>query len=518
MTNAGILSSAGRLTFVTSTQNFSQISSHKNLLFNKSESNTPVIQNFIRTVMKGGPGYTKFGHGRFKMTTSRYSYFWYAFLFGSLAFVLFFDPEKFSTDSSEAMEKMSDMKSMYSRDTVPKAKEIENNTTSEINVEEEKNDEEVVDNKKSKITFRNRKIIQYENRIRQYSTPDKIFRYFATIQVFNEKSNEYEVFMTPSDFLRSITYGAIQPEGLGLDSYNRYDPKMFKLELHLEEDSVFRRLSPKGLISFSDYIFLVTMLSTPTRHFEIAFHMFDIDGNGNIDIGEFEQLQSIIRNQTSFGQRHRDTRMTGSVIKGNSTLNEYFFGRDKVELLPVKKFIDFQEKLQHECIQREFQARELKTRSSDGQKVITDIAFCEMILAYAGFNGSKTKEMLKRIHHIYTEDTKGITLKEYQDFFKVLRSIHDIDTALKFYAIAGASIDKGILKHVAKTVANVDLSDHIINIIFDLFDENGDGKLSRKEFIQVMKKKLSSGLKRPKDTGFIKLLESASACISETFI
>ena len=94
-----------------------------------------------------------------------------------------------------------------------------------------------------------------------------------------------------------------------------------------------------------------------------------------------------------------------------------------------------------------------------------------MILAYAGFNGSKTKEMLKRIHHIYTEDTKGITLKEYQDFFKVLRSIHDIDTALKFYAIAGASIDKGILKHVAKTVANVDLSDHIINIIFDLFDE-----------------------------------------------
>ena len=32
----------------------------------------------------------------------------------------------------------------------------------------------------NKPGFRDRKIIDYENRIRTYSTPDKIFRYFAT--------------------------------------------------------------------------------------------------------------------------------------------------------------------------------------------------------------------------------------------------------------------------------------------------------------------------------------------------
>lgn len=68
--------------------------------------------------------------------------------------------------------------------------------------------------------------MEYENRIRQYSTPDKIFRYFATLKVWNEKLNDYEVFMTPEDFVRSLTYGAKQPEGLGLDSYNRFDPKV----------------------------------------------------------------------------------------------------------------------------------------------------------------------------------------------------------------------------------------------------------------------------------------------------
>ena len=38
---------------------------------------------------------------------------------------------------------------------------------------------------------------------------------------------------------------------------------------------------------------------------------------------------------------------------------------------------------------------------------------------------------------------QGITFEEYLDFFKVLKFINDIDTALVFYHVAGASIDKG---------------------------------------------------------------------------
>ena len=45
--------------------------------------------------------------------------------------------------------------------------------------------------KGGKVGFRNRKIIEYENRIRQYSTPDKIFRYFATYKVTDEKGKNH---------------------------------------------------------------------------------------------------------------------------------------------------------------------------------------------------------------------------------------------------------------------------------------------------------------------------------------
>ena len=72
------------------------------------------------------------------------------------------------------------------------------------------------------------------------------------------------------------------------------------------------------------------------------------------------------------------------------------------------------------------------------------------------------------------------------------------------------------MKHVAKTVANVDLSDHVINVVFVLFDENGDGKLSNKEFVSVMKQRAMRGLEKPKDTGIGKILSAVTKCAKET--
>ena len=53
------------------------------------------------------------------------------------------------------------------------------------------------------------------------------------------------------------------------------------------------------------------------------------------------------------GQRHKDTRMTGSVIKENTALNDYFFGKNRTELLTLQKFLDFQNNLQNEVVKME---------------------------------------------------------------------------------------------------------------------------------------------------------------------
>lgn len=39
---------------------------------------------------------------------------------------------------------------------------------------------------------------------------------------------------------------------------------------------------------------------------------------------------------------------------------------------------------------------------------------------------------------------QGITFEEVENFFTFLKNVNDVDTALSFYHMAGASIDKGM--------------------------------------------------------------------------
>lgn len=67
---------------------------------------------------------------------------------------------------------------------------------------------------------------------------------------------------------------------------------------------------------------------------------------------------------------------------------------------------------------------------------------------------------------------RGISYDDVKAFFQLLDNISDVDTALTFYHMAGASVDRSTLQHVAKTVAGVAISDHVIDVVFELFDEN----------------------------------------------
>ncbi|NWZ68954.1 MICU1 protein, partial [Acrocephalus arundinaceus] len=407
----------------------------------------------------------------------------------------------------------------YAEDSVrhgPRAEEEESSSSSEgrravASGEEEAPPQEGKTKKRS--GFRDRKVMEYENRIRAYSTPDKIFRYFATLKVINEHG-ESEVFMTPQDFVRSITPNEKQPENLGLDQFivKRYDGKKLSQEREkfADEDSIFYALGECGLISFSDYIFLTTVLSTPQRNFEIAFKMFDLNGDGEVDMEEFEQA-SIIRSQTSMGMRHRDRSTTGNTLKTgfNSALTTYFFGADLKGKLTISHFLDFQRKLQHDILKLEFERHD----PVDGR--ITERQFGSMLLAYSGVQSKKLTVMLKQLKKHF-QDGEGLTFEEVENFFTFLKNINDVDTALSFYHMAGASLDKVTMQQVARTVAKVELSDHVCDVVFALFDCDGNGELSNKEFVAIMKQRLMRGLEKPKDMGFTRLMRAMWKCAQET--
>ena len=82
--------------------------------------------------------------------------------------------------SEPEIEKMSD------KGVIDKMKSFLN-IKAEESVEKLEYDKDDDEKRQKKLGFRDRKIIEYENRIRSYSTPDKIFRYFATYRVTGEK-------------------------------------------------------------------------------------------------------------------------------------------------------------------------------------------------------------------------------------------------------------------------------------------------------------------------------------------
>lgn len=151
----------------------------------------------------------------------------------------------------------------------------------------------------------------------------------------------------------------------------------------------------------------------------------------------------------------------------NSALITYFFGPDLDKKLTINKFLEFQQQLQREILSLEF---ERKHPNEEGK--ISEVDFAELLLAYAGLNTKKKQRKLKRVKKRFRDNCLGITKDDYLDFFHFINNITDVDTALTFYHIAGASIDQATLRHVAKTVAKVDLTDHVIDVVFTIFDDN----------------------------------------------
>ncbi|XP_017690933.1 PREDICTED: calcium uptake protein 3, mitochondrial isoform X4 [Lepidothrix coronata] len=323
-----------------------------------------------------------------------------------------------------------------------------------------------------------------------YATPrEQRFRMFASLEF------EGQLYMTPHDFIQAVTSDepkcAKKWRSLSKQELNQIlmeTPPVWK-----GSSKLFRNLNEKGVISYTEYLFLLCILTKPHAGFRIAFNMFDTDGNEMVDKKEFLVLQEIFRKKNEKREKRGDEEKRAmlraddiSSSLSDTTLLVHFFGKKGKAELNFEDFYRFMDNLQTEVLEIEFLSY------SNGMNTISEEDFAHILLRYT--NVENTSSYLENMRCSIPEE-KGITFDEFRSFFQFLNNLEDFTIAMQMYNFASRSIGQDEFKRAVYVATGVKLSPHLVNTVFKIFDVDRDDQLSYKEFIGIMKDRLNRGFR-----------------------
>ncbi|XP_056228408.1 calcium uptake protein 3, mitochondrial isoform X5 [Seriola aureovittata] len=317
------------------------------------------------------------------------------------------------------------------------------------------------------------------------SSHEHRFRMFSSVEY------EGQLYMTPQNFIESVTMS--EPRN------KRPWRSLTKQELEkiLSEtppvwrgsSKLFRNLRERGIISYTEYLFLLCILTKPHAGFKIAFNMFDADGNQMVDKREFMVLQEIFRKKNEKKGRKGDAEKSAQLradesVTIDTTLLVHFFGKKGKAELTFDDFYRFMDNLQTEVLEIEF------LTYSKGMTTISEEDFAKILLRFT--NVENISAYLENVRQCIP-DEKGITFDEFRSFFQFLNNLEDFAIAMQMYNFASRSIGQDEFARAVYVATGLKLTRHLVHTIFKIFDVDHDDQLSYKEFIGIMKDRLHRG-------------------------
>uniref|UniRef100_A0A1B0FQU2 EF-hand domain-containing protein n=1 Tax=Glossina morsitans morsitans TaxID=37546 RepID=A0A1B0FQU2_GLOMM len=345
-------------------------------------------------------------------------------------------------------------------------------------------------------------------------------------------SSEYDgqLYMTPQDFLESVVEQEPRPR-LKRRILTERDINSMRDEtpaLKKGSNQLFRKLRDRGIISYTEYLFLLSILTKPQSGFRIAFNMFDTDGNQRVDKNEFLVLKRLVsteeqarelyylkkkvkkENKNTIMERifsgawkdkhgktdknkedEDDTNVSNKTPeevkeednyiddeeglqrkhKVDTTLQIHLFGKKGNQDLHYEGFHKFMDNLQTEVLELEF------SEFSKGSLIITELDFAKILLRYTYLDTDEYDKFLDRLLERIKHEQHGITFNEFCDFCHFLNNLDDFAIAMRMYTLAERAISKDEFSRAVKICTGRSLSMHLIDTVFAIFDADGDGFL-----------------------------------------
>ncbi|XP_069825930.1 calcium uptake protein 2, mitochondrial isoform X2 [Dendropsophus ebraccatus] len=306
------------------------------------------------------------------------------------------------------------------------------------------------------------------------------FMHFASL----EYDGEY--YMTPRDFLFSVMFESLQHKtNARILTKKEFDAMLSRAAKAKPGPKFFRDLGDNGLISYTEYLFLLTILTKPKTGFQIAFEMLDTDDNDQVDKKEFFKLQKILGTKDEIQMDPVQESLTESADI-NTTLLVYFFGRAGRDKLQYASFYRFIENLQTEIQEMEF------AQFSKGLDFMRKEDFAEWLLFFTDEEGNDIYW-----HNVKTRIPPGesITMEEFKSFYQFMNNLEDFSITMKMFSVANKAVKLAEFKRAVKVATGEELSENVLDTVFKIFDLDGDNCLSHGEFLGVLKNRLHRGLK-----------------------
>ncbi|KAK0149303.1 Calcium uptake protein 3, mitochondrial [Merluccius polli] len=315
------------------------------------------------------------------------------------------------------------------------------------------------------------------------SSHEHRFRLFSSVEY------EGQLYMTPQNFIESVTMS--EPRN------RRAWRSLTKQELEkILSDTppvwrgtskLFRNLRERGIIAYTEYLFLLCILTKPHAGFKIAFNMFDADGNQMVDKREFLVLQEIFRKKNEKRGRKGDVDKSAQlsmqlygyhVAPINSVLkkdNQEFVARSYWDILrrcaSQALFSDLAETCTHTCFTR------LHPESS--QSLIGCLIYYSLPP-----HPSSSDQMQRTDENIMTDTTllvhffgkKGKAELTFDDFYRFMDNIQTEMLEIEFlnYSNGMTTISQEDFARILLRFTNVEnINAYLENIHQSIPDEKG---------------------------------------------
>lgn len=233
-----------------------------------------------------------------------------------------------------------------------------------------------------------------------------------------------------------------------------------------------------GKLSFSEFSFLMMLLSTKLRDFELSFTVFDSDDKGSLTLKQFEQVVSALSDDD------------GEAVKklaGGGILKK-LFGPSGQERCTYSAFRSVVDQIQTEVWKAEFLQLDKERNGSITVDQFGQLIASQMLGSHLPFY---LVGNLRRLREVSGTEAETVPMSFWISFHKIMQHADEIGEAIELYTASGAPLLRKDFRHAIAAKGLPALTDSEVNLVYCLFDRDGDGALEYDEFLSIMREKMT---------------------------